>query len=77
MEKCSPCLFLFISTLVLALTTVIIPFSPTIGILAGIAGISEFALGLLDTGIFVYCLQIWKEKAGQSTFFFMVYKSHP
>ncbi|XP_059096047.1 major facilitator superfamily domain-containing protein 4A-like [Tigriopus californicus] len=59
MDKISPCLILFFATLILSFSNCSIPFSPNITVLATGTSFSEFALGLIDTGANVYCLQIW------------------
>lgn len=64
MERVSPSLVLFVSTLVLAFSNCFVPFSTSIPVLAISTGFAELALGLIDTGVNVYCLQIWGDKSG-------------
>ena len=58
-EKWSPCLLLFSSTLILAFSVSITPFSSSVGQLAVITSIAEFALGFIDTGNFSNSSQLF------------------
>ena len=64
MEKISPNIFLFLSCLVLAVSICFVPFAPHIVVMAAAVAVAELALGLIDTGANVVCLQIWKDKSG-------------
>ena len=52
--------FLFAYTMIMGLTTTIIPFSPSLAFFFMLCGINGFVMGSLDTGGNVLCLDIWQ-----------------